>query len=499
MTTSKRINYSLSTSTSLLSSFPLKKIWIWISILGVGWITMTWFQIWYSSTTSQQLLIQQQQYPQQYPQQNHFSSCNPQQQKQIVYNNDNDDEDSLDTYFATIQEWPIPEKPKSLQSSNTIQNSKQQNSNMTITTSNTTINTTTTTSNNNVTIMALPKKNITTYWCIIGRDSNSKNARRFFIHFPHAAEALLPCWSWWRRWRVVSSCGIILLDDLYLPRQSWQYQLVHHIWKCPVHRFRLYRENGKQQIQLQLQQQQHLRRELVPPNRTHPLGEQPYHIYYTPSLYWKNPRYGYIRYLDRPQDAWALRRYVISDSDILQWKQGVLQIGILQRSHSRRILHLTELIQLLQKQIPDANITILSSMPLSIYEQAHWFATKDIIIGSHGAAMMNCLFILSKTIVMQLYPPNYFFQSLEPLIELVGGIALDWYEGTDPVYDWRRTVHQGQNNHVRDVNITISVSSLHEIVDPILFTMGRKSTPSGWENTAGVSGTNWSKVLNWMK
>jgi Glycosyltransferase 61 len=265
------------------------------------------------------------------------------------------------------------------------------------------------------------------------------------------------------------------MDGLRIPINTWQDQLVRFVWKCRVRRYTKYG----------------VRRKRNPLNRTHPLG--PSHIYYTPSLYWKNPRYGRINYFELPEDAWALRRCLISDHDILTVKRGVLQIGILQREKSRSITNLPELVTLLEKGIPDANITVLHIIPPSLQAQAVWFATKDIIIASHGAALMNCIFILPRTIVMQLYPPDYFFQSLESIIESVGGIALDWYEGTDPVYDWHQAVREGRNNVARDANIT---APPHEIVDPILFTMGRKPTPLEWENVN--NGSERTKNLLWM-
>jgi hypothetical protein len=332
------------------------------------------------------------------------------------------------SYFATITEWPIPSQVE------------QSNANQ-------------------------------THWCIIGRHSNSKNARRFFKHFPHAAESLLPCWSWWRRTNAVDHCGIILMDGFNLPIDSWHHQLIVTNLNCKVKIFGEYYKNL---------------------NRTHPLGDNA--IYHTVSTYWKNPRFGRINYIEKAEDAWALRRRFISDAEIIRIKQnesGVLQIGILQRLRSRTITNLDDIANLLKQDIPDANITMVTDLPASLKEQVTWFATKDIIIGAHGAAMMNCLFILPKTIVMQLYPENYFFQSLEPLIETVGGIALDWYYGTDPVYDWRQNnaVRKDNNNYVREANIT---APPNEVVDPILFTMGRKPTPSGW------IGGNWSKALVWM-
>ena len=330
------------------------------------------------------------------------------------------------SYFATITEWPIPSQVE------------QSNAHK-------------------------------THWCIIGMHANSKNARRYFKHFPHAAESLLPCWSWWRRTNAVDHCGIILMDGLNLPTNSWHHQPVTNL-NCKVMNFVEHYNNL---------------------NRTHPLGENT--IYHTVSTYWKNPRFGRINYIEKAEDAWALRRRFISDAEIMRIKknESVLQIGILQRLRSRTITNLDDIADLLQRDIPDANITIATDLPTSLKEQVTWFATKDIIIGAHGAAMTNCLFILPKTIVMQLYPENYFFQSLEPLIETVGGIALDWYYGTDPVYDWRQNnaVRKDNNNYVREANIT---APPNEVVDPILFTMGRKPTPSGW------IGGNWSKALVWM-
>jgi hypothetical protein len=339
-----------------------------------------------------------------------------------------DDRYDEEPYFSTISEWPIP-------------------------------------------LMKPGQARNQTHWCIIGRHASSKSSRRFFHHFPHAAENLLPCWSWWRRWNVEDRCGIVLLDLLRLVKDSWQYQLIHKVWKCQVRALKT-----------------------TTPNRRDPLHDSSA-IYYTPSLYWKNPRYGRINYVERPEDAWALRRLLISDEDIVKAKAGSsLHVGVIQRLHSRTILNLDDIVSLLREKLPEANISIVHHLPSSIYKQAEWFATKDIIIGAHGAAMMNCVWILPKTIVVQLYPEQYFFQSLEPLIETVGGIALDWYPGTDPVLEWRLAVKAKENNFVREQNIT---APPNEVVEPILMVMGRMDTPSGWVNLLNVS-TNWSKALLWM-
>ena len=283
------------------------------------------------------------------------------------------------------------------------------------------------------------------HWCIISKTESSRTARLYFDHFPHAAESLLPCWSWWRRRNAVEMCGIIFLDGLKLPPGSWHDQLVNKIWNCHVRFF-----GSDNEV-----------------NTTHPLGE--YGIYHSIPLRWKLPRHGRINYMECAEDAWSLRRLFISDEDIVRIKGGVLQVGIIQRTRSRVITTIEGIVDTLQKNLPEANLTISTNMPLALEEQAVWFATKDIIIAAHGAALMNCIFILPQTIVMQLYPKDFFWQSLESAIELPGGIALDFYFGNDPVLDWLNTKNQGGQNIARESNIS---AEPQRVVYPILNILG---------------------------
>ena len=119
------------------------------------------------------------------------------------------------------------------------------------------------------------------HWCIISKSESSRTAGAYFHHFPHAAENLLPCWSWWRRSHSEKKCGLILLDGLVLPHGSWHDQLVNKVLSCQVQHFRSHDNEV---------------------NITHPLGESG--IYHTIPLHWKLPRTGRINYMDRPQDAW---------------------------------------------------------------------------------------------------------------------------------------------------------------------------------------------------
>jgi hypothetical protein len=169
---------------------------------------------------------------------------------------------------------------------------------------------------------------------------------------------------------------------------------------------------------------------------------------------------------------------MISDDDIVKVKRDTLQVGIIQRTDTRVITNMDDIIDMLMKNLPhDTNLTITTNMPYAIEEQAAWFATKDVIIAAHGAALMNCIFILPQTIVMQLYPVGYFWQSLESAIELPGGIALDTYSGRRvdvelPMFNWlEKKVKKDWNdqNVARDSNITVEPSN---VVYPILNVMG---------------------------
>ena len=119
----------------------------------------------------------------------------------------------------------------------------------------------------------------------------------------------------------------------------------------------------------------------------------------------------------------------VSDEEIAEVKGGSkpLQIGLLQRPKSRHINNLEEIEAALRKALPGCrtNLTVLA-FP-NVKDQAAWFATKDVIVGAHGAALTNSIFITKGTIVMQVWPDNWFWQSLDSLIEQSGGIALDWY------------------------------------------------------------------------
>lgn len=81
-------------------------------------------------------------------------------------------------------------------------------------------------------------------------------------------------------------------------------------------------------------------------------------VQYIPNLYLMRPRFEYIRFLNDPEHAHALRRNIIPDDEISQVKGGdkPLQIGIIQRPDSRRVDNLEDIRDALQIALPDAEV-----------------------------------------------------------------------------------------------------------------------------------------------
>ena len=330
------------------------------------------------------------------------------------------------------------------------------------------------------------------HWCVLSDEvtpwpKKGKGAGGWFNHFPHACEVLLPCWSWFMDRGAQDRCGLVLLDGLTLGRNTtWQHQLVDAMG-CQV------------------------RHEPLPPPPPPATV-----VVYSPNLKWLHPRYGHRNYLRRPEYAQELRRRVVpgiddiagrlrrrkageDDDDIDNDDRGPLQIGLLNRKRvdpgtaNRVITNMDAIAAGLEEALGGggegggtaANSVVLSQdFPGdgSLKDQATWFATKDVIIAPHGAALANALFVTEGTIVVQAYPPGFYWTSLDPLIEQAGGLALDWYDGDNPLeafYDVQKDYRKKNNAQHQDFDVPVN-----EIVDIVLVALGRRApselTKSEW-------------------
>lgn len=229
-----------------------------------------------------------------------------------------------------------------------------------------------------------------THWCVIANKFLPRTTRGHFDHFPHASEIILPCWSYFVKNEVTKRCGFALASkNFFLP--AWIKELVDAMG-CQIKQS----DQGLPKSNIA---------DFVPSDD----------IQYIPNYYLLRPRLDYFRYLDHPEHAHMLRRLFVNDECIATMKGNdkPWQIGIIQRQGARRFDNLNEIFETLVQDIPEANITITDFKFKTVKEQATWFATKDVIIASHGAALTNSIFITPGTIVLQMYPPGYFLQTLE--------------------------------------------------------------------------------------
>ncbi|CAB9498104.1 glycosyltransferase [Seminavis robusta] len=292
----------------------------------------------------------------------------------------------------------------------------------------------------------------TTHWCVIS-PSKMPIPVKFFWHFPHCMEMALPCWSWFRSQHATKDCGFVLVGGLRFDKQgnsTWQNQLVTKHMGCKV---------------------------LHVPNEQSISSNEG--VFHSPNLKFLRPTFGRRGYLQNPDDAQALRRVVgVTDAWVASQKGNgkPLRIGIIQRTEKRVVTNMNDVAKGLQQALPEANITISTFGYPTVLEQAKWFASKDVIVAAHGAALTNSVFATKGTFILQLYPPGFYWQSLDPLIEQSGAIALDWYKGDDPVEE-SITVRKNpaRKNDMQHQDFEVPVD---EIVDILLVALDKKeATP----------------------
>ncbi|CAB9498110.1 Protein of unknown function (DUF563) [Seminavis robusta] len=293
----------------------------------------------------------------------------------------------------------------------------------------------------------------TTHWCVIS-PSKMPIKVQWFDHFPHCMEMTLPCWSWFRSQHATNDCGFVLVGGLRFDKQgnsTWQNQLVTKHMGCKVWH--------------------------VPNEQSISRDEG---VFHSPNLKFLRPTFGRRGYLQNPDDAQALRRVVgVSDAWVASQKGNgkPLQIGIIQRTEKRVVTNMNDVAKGLQQALPEANIAISTFGYPTVLEQAKWFASMDVIVAVHGAALTNSVFATKGTFILQLYPPGFHFQSLEPLIEQSGAIALDWYKGDHPVEEFLTVTAKNPalKNTLQHQDFEVPVD---EIVDILLVALDKKeATP----------------------
>lgn len=245
--------------------------------------------------------------------------------------------------------------------------------------------------------------NTTTLWCAASKEGSFPEGKDFH-HFPHAMEYMARCWSWFiDQDAFPGRCGFSLdrfTEKRLLERANtaWAVTIIEATG-CKVRAHEPVVTNGTNNM-------------------------------YTPDLSPKSDLLGHT-WVDKPEHAWKLRDLLLQHGGkhVQPRSNSTIRIGFVDRPDTRRIVNMDELMLNVTKLYDNVVIDrtwFTSATPM--VEQIAWFASHEIIIGAHGAAMTNCLFLQPGTHIIEIFPKNYFpVDFFGSLITQVGGIHKPLY------------------------------------------------------------------------
>lgn len=250
-----------------------------------------------------------------------------------------------------------------------------------------------------------------TFYCAANRTSVKPEGKSMH-HFPHAALFLAPCWSYFMEHNA-QTC--VLLLDPFTFRKTVKQTL--SIWTidflnamgCSV---KLWNET------------------FVENNNT-----------FTPILRGQN-ELEYHFWFNRSEHAWALRDQILDHYN----QRGLdtspatktnytslIRIGVLDRPETRSIANLNQLSKALLNGLEDVAVDVTwFSSGTPFIDQVQWFIQHDVIVLAHGAALTNAMFLRPSTIVVELFPPNYFpADFFSQLVRISGANLYQLYTGAN--------------------------------------------------------------------
>ena len=239
-------------------------------------------------------------------------------------------------------------------------------------------------------------------WCALKRYST----RRLF-HFPHAAQSLLPCWSWFERMRsnltnttttttttTVLHCGFWLIEKNYptIALEGWVGQLIEHMG-CSIS-------------------------ETEPPCYSSASNSGNAMFYFLP----RDVLHDY-QWFERPQDATSLRMQVLQSINFTDnhgttaaaatatnHRHDALRIAIIDRRSTRKLLNVDNVSSSLRHAYPLAAVEIAYMEDMEPTEQFLFWSRQDIIIAGHGAALTNTFFLPpgNTSALIEIFPPHFY-------------------------------------------------------------------------------------------
>jgi len=166
------------------------------------------------------------------------------------------------------------------------------------------------------------------------------------------------------------------------------------------------------------------------------------------------------------------------------------KIGILNRKEDRAITNADTIEQNLQQSYPSAIIDVrtfdseyeLKHQNDTLAVQAQWFATQDLILLAHGAAMTNVIFMRPKTsAIVELYPQYYFNDMFWPLQQQCG-IQHQWYYYHNENDDGKKVNKKKKKKHHSSDDDKNNDNENSSSFDPNSEEEVRAATEANWDN-----------------
>ncbi len=290
-------------------------------------------------------------------------------------------------------------------------------------------------------------------WCVLTKDN------RLFHHFPHAAEKLLPCWSWFQRIRTnytATQCGFYLQGDLPLAPGEWTSKLIEHMG-CSVTRSK--------------------------PSSTD--KSAPALLYYL-----KNNTRRRFEWFQRPEDAKALRTQVLksmkyNDNDPASRRIRITiidrktTVGNRRQRNTRSILNVLNISLAIKKTFPFANVSTVYMEGMDPEEQFAFWSQQDVVVIAHGAAITNAIFMppAKTSALIELFPLHFYFTEIyATLLKSCGIRGYGYYNNvTDIKADFaaHSKTHK-MKEFYRDQNLSPPVDAVVDLVRKALSEGGTK-------------------------
>jgi Glycosyltransferase 61 len=233
----------------------------------------------------------------------------------------------------------------------------------------------------------------------------------------HVAQSLLPCWSFFQRVKEAwpeATCTFWLSSQALQRPREWQLKLIESM-NCSLTQANPTSVNGNTLV--------HYNDKNVCPGQYCTIHIEPNPVAD------HEPRYDFF---ERPEDAIALRKQVLGD--VANNETNRLKIGLVDRRSNQKVLNIQEI----ESEIffPNAAIELMFMEDMHFEEQARWWSEQNVVVGAHGAAYTNMIFMPVErgAAIVQIFPhdyyPIYFFQSLA---NTTGVHAYFWADSDDPL------------------------------------------------------------------